>query len=515
MRLRPKLPGRRGLVLAALGAALMFAAYPPASFVLPSFVCLIPFLWGLDELEQGPDAARQIRIFGYWYGVIANGAVLYWMVVALWHFTPLSALGYASSLLLALGPLYMLLAWTTHQACVRARIPTWVAFPMLWTTLEWLLAHLSDLAFPWLGLGTSLGRVPVMVQWADIAGARGVTLWLAWVNALLFLVLRRRTWRPLAPVAITIALALAYGVWREGSLVLRPVTRVAVLQPNVGFDEKREDRDNVRLLVQLLDMSRAAARDTSVRLIAWPEVAVPDYFVRHPSWADSISRLARELDREILFGGLDVVFRDDQGYDNWNAAFFVDRGGRVVSPVYHKRYLVPIVERVPFVNPDWFGNMPFFGGFERGDSLPVYQAERGRFGVLICYESAFENLTRRYRRDGADFVLNITNDAWFGRTAAPYQHASHLVMRAIETRMGVARAANSGISQFVDPLGRPYNSTRLETDTTVADVVTTTDVRTVYVRLGDWVGWLVLAGSALCGVAIFLARGRMDGEAAA
>ena len=508
MILRDRLPSRRGLMLAALGAVLMFTAYPPASFVLPSFICLLPFLWGIEELSSLPDARRPIAVFGYWYGVVANGAVLYWMVVALWHFTPLSALGYASSLLLALGPLWSLLAWATWRAWKGAGIPLWVCFPLFWTTLEWILAHLGDLAFPWLGLGTSLGRIPTLVQWADLAGARGVTLWLAWVNVMLFAVLRLRAWRPAVLVGATLVVALVHGSWRERSLVVRPALKVAMLQPNVGFDEKRDNRRDIRLLTQLLDMTRRAAADTSVGLVAWPEAAVPVFFVNHPHYADSISRLAREVSRHLLVGGLNAVQTEDGGWDTYNAAFFVDTGGRARQPIYAKRYLVPIVERVPFLNPDWFGNLQWFGGFERGDSMPVYRVGQAGFGVVICYESAFENLARRYRRDGADFLLNITNDAWFGRTAAPYQHASHLVMRAIETRMGVARAANSGISQFVDPLGRPYQSTELDTEAMVAGTVMTTDARTLYVRLGDWVGWLALTGTALCCVLIGLNRRR-------
>lgn len=508
--LRLRLPTRRVLLLAAAGAALMFTAYPPASLVLPSFLCLVPFLWGLEETAQRPDAGRQIAVFGYWYGVIANGVILYWMVVALWHFTPLSALGYASSLLLALGPLWSLLAWATHRATRRAGIPLWVAFPLFWTAHEWLLAHLSDLAFPWLGLGTSLVRVPTLVQWADLAGARGVTLWLAWVNVAVFTAMRWRAWRPAALVGATLVAALGHGLWRERTLALRPALRVAVLQPNVGFDEKRDNREDIRLLTQLLDMTRRAAADSTVQLVAWPEAAVPVFFVNHPSYADSISRLAREIRRPLLVGGLNAVPNDRGGWDTYNAAFFVDTAGRAVQPIYAKRYLVPIVERVPFLNPDWFGNLRWFGGFERGDSMPVYRVGEAGFGVIICYESAFENLARYYRRQGADFIVNITNDAWFGRTAAPYQHASHLVMRAIETRLGVARAANSGISQFVDPLGRPYQSTALMTETTVAAAVVTSDARPLYVRLGDWVGWLAIAGSLACAVSMFLARGRPE-----
>ena len=119
----------------------------------------------------------------------------------------------------------------------------------------------------------------------------------------------------------------------------------------------------------------------------------------------------------------------------------------------------------------------------------------GRFGILICYESIFEDLSRRYRRLGADFLINITNDAWYGNTSAAYQHPAHLVMRAIETRVGIARAGNDGISEFVDPLGREHERTRKGTRTFEAGEVYTTNAHTIYVMLGDWVGLLAVGGT--------------------
>jgi len=477
---------------------LLLVAYPPLSLVLPSFVALVPLLWGLEELRARGAKPAEAAWLGYWFGVFAHGVVLYWMVIALWHFTPLSALGYAASVFVVLSPQWALAGWATYRACTRGRIPFWVGFPLVWTAVEWLQGHYSDLRFPWLGLGTSLVRVPVLVQWADLAGARGVTLWLAWANVMVFLALRRRTWKPAAALALSLVAAAGYGLWRERTLVMRPVTTVAVLQPNVGFNEKRAERENIALLNQLLTMTREAARDTSVRLVAWPEAAVPVFFYDHPGYVDSISLLAREIRRPILAGGLDAVFREDGSGVGFNAAFLFDTTGAVARPVYHKRYLVPIVERVPFLNPAWFGDLKWFGGFGIGDRFPVYRIPEGGFGVLICYESAFEDLSRHYRRDGADFLVNITNDAWYGRTWAPAQHASHLVMRAIETRVGIARAANSGISEFVDPLGRVHQPTPLEVERLESRPVLTTDVRTLYVRLGDWVALVAIVGTVAC-----------------
>jgi apolipoprotein N-acyltransferase len=281
---------------------------------------------------------------------------------------------------------------------------------------------------------------------------------------------------------------------------------VAVVQPNVGFKEKRANREEDSLVLELVRLTRRADSLPGVELVAWPEAAVGAYFHDHPQWERLIGDLARETRTPILAGALDVEFAPDGSYEYYNAAFYFDTTGSARRlPTYRKKYLVPMVERVPFVNPRWLGHLKYFGGFGHGDRFPVYPAGGAGFGTLICYESAFEDLARLYRRVGADFLVNITNDAWYDRTVAAYQHASHLVMRAIETRMGVARAANTGISQFVDPLGRTHLDTPLFEQRVAAGVVLTTDGRTLYVRLGDWVAAAALVAVGVMLVATFRA----------
>jgi apolipoprotein N-acyltransferase len=476
-------------------AVLLFASYPPYSLVVPSFVCLVPVLWRLEDRLDPAASTVGAASLGFWAGLLASGLVLYWMIVALWHFTPLAAAGYLASILVLAG-WWTLLCWSTVWVRRRTGLPLWVVFPLLWTAVEWGIGHQGEVGFPWLGLGTSLTSVPVLVQWADLAGARGVTLGLAWFNVMVYLAVRRRTWRPVAAAAAALAVAALYGAWTERTTVLRPVTVVAVVQPNLGFQEKRERRDQDAVVQELLQLTARAESLPAVRLVAWPEAAVDGYFFDHRQWETWIADSVRRSGIPVLAGGLDVQLYPNGTYDTYNAAFFFDSTGSDSTwPAYRKTYLVPIVERVPFVNPRWFGKLKWFGGFGHGDRFPIYRFAQGRFGVLICYESAFEDLARRYRSGGAEFLVNITNDAWFGQTAAPYQHAAHLVMRAIETRMGVARAANTGVSEFVDPLGYPHLRTPLDVQRVEADTVYTTAGRTLYVRLGDWVSLLALIGS--------------------
>jgi apolipoprotein N-acyltransferase len=315
---------------------------------------------------------------------------------------------------------------------------------------------------------------------------------------------RTLRWRPIAAVVVTIVAAWGYGVWRTRTLPVRELGTVGLIQPNEGFREKWDPRHADSVVAKLVAMSRALEARGRVALMIWPEAAVPGYL--QPSWDSSIAGLARESRTPILTGGIYGEYHPDGSYDYYNAAFYFDSSGSWRRyPVYEKHYLVPVVERVPFVPARLMQSVPgvgrWSGGFGRGRSLPLYSSPLGRVGVVICYESAFEELARGYRRTGAEFLANITNDAWYGRTAGPYQHAAHLVMRAIETRMGIARAANDGISEFVDPLGHSYAETGLEQEASVSGPLRTSDVIPLYVRLGDWVGALcVLATLGFAGV---------------
>ncbi len=499
----------RAWLLVAVGAVALLASYPPFPLPILSFVAVVPAVLLLQDAALDPRRAYR---WGFRYGLAANGAVLYWIVVALWHFTPLAALGYVVTVL-CLGVFTGWLFWfVTRVRMAYPILPLAVVFPIAWTALEWSIGHLGDVAFPWLGLGTSLADARALVQWADLAGARGVTLWLVWCNVVVAGVVG--VWgqwaamgKRLAPVVVTIVLAAGYGIWRGQTITLREVGTISLVQPNVGFHEKWIPEQADSEVATLLALSREAASQQP-DLVIWPEAALPYFLTLRPHWQSAIGRFASETQAYVLTGGVHLEYADSGRTQTYNAAFLFDSVGQWQPyPIYEKHYLVPVVERVPFVPVSWFRALPglgrWSGGFGRGRELPVYATPIGGFGVIVCYESAFEDLARRYRQAGADFLVNVTNDAWFGRTAAPYQHASHLILRAIESRMGVARAANDGISEFVDPLGRVTEPSRLQTQTVVTGRLRTSDVRTLYSKWGDWVGLItVLSTLALVGALV-------------
>ena len=490
MKLRPS---RKELIAAAASALLFALAFPPFKLLVPAFICLVPLAVGIARAADDPDgtlggAAR----IGLWFCLIGYGANLYWIAVALSIFTWLASLGYV-------GALVWLMPWlalTTAVLFAARRLTHWpmaILLPVVWVASELLLLHLGDLAFPWLPLGLGVSTFPHFAQLADLSGVHGLSAWLALSNGLLAdAILTRRFAARVGAVVALAVMVYAYGAWRLGSTPLVPLGAVTVIQPNVPEDEKIQEANRPFFMGIMSHATREAVAHAPKQpgLIVWPEASLPDFLSQHAEWRDSLRALAATTHAPLLFGVLDVTWSSRTAYEIYNAADVAEPSGFIVQPSYHKEYLVPIVERVPFVNPRWFEGLKYFGGFGRGHDPEPYRVPLGTVGVLICYESIFPDLSRHYRQHGADLLANITNDAWFGRSLAPYQHVAHLRLRAIENRVGIVRSANTGISEYVDPLGRVHGATGLFVAAAPTFDVETTHIETLYVQWGDWIGML-------------------------
>ena len=350
------------------------------------------------------------------------------------------------------------------------------------------------MAFPWLPLGLATAPTPLLSQIVDLSGVHGASFWIASMNGLLAdMYLGRRDHRGVLSRAVT-ALALsmlvaAYGAWRLHTTRLVPMATVAIVQPNVPQSDKWQSENQSRIVSMLADGTRRAL-ESHPKLVVWPEAALPDYLFRHREWLDTLASLTTPTRTPILLGMLDVTFRPPQRAEYFNGAMLVDADGNVREPVYHKRKLVPVVERVPFIEPQLVRRYSeYFGGYATGHEPVILHAPLGAVGPLVCYESIFPALSREYRRRGAELLVNITNDAWFGRTLGPYQHFAHAVLRAVETRTGVIRAANTGVSGYIDPLGRVQGRTPIFSAETGTYLVDSTNASSPYVRFGDVVGW--------------------------
>ena len=521
-------------MLPALSAVVLALSYPPLHMYVPPFVGLIPLAVWICSLPGDADGRRKAVRGSILFGAIYFGLVFYWIMVALIWFTWLAVPAFLASLAMLTG-LAALVGWGLHRAVHRVGAPIWIALPVLWTGGEWFRAHWPDtLAFPWLGLGTSLTGTPELVGIAELVGARGVTLWIAAVNGLgAAAILAHRKgdrWVGQAGAAVALCvLPMAWGVWRADSLETRPAARVAVIQPNipehikldasVALDSTFASLD--RLMAQLAsevgggdapgDGAPSSTSPVALDLVVFPEVVLPGVFPAHETAELAVERLrgyAAAAGAPIVFGGLGFEYDEDGGFTPFNSAFLVAQDG-LRDYRYDKRHLVPVVERVPFLPADALGSLEYFGAYGVGRGWPMVEVGDAAYAPLICYESSYPEAARAFRQRGADILLNLTNDAWYGkeefwaRTTALWQHPAHMVMRAIENRMGVARAANTGISLFVDPVGRVGDPIELFTDGYRVHAVETTDVLTVYARFGDVAGGAAAAVSLLLVVASF------------
>jgi apolipoprotein N-acyltransferase len=475
-------------------------------------VGLVPialFVWGTPADAEGRRSAVRGSIL---FGLVYFGLLLYWILVALIWFTKLAILAYVATVL-ALAGFMALFGWMLHRSVHHLHVPLWLALPVTWTAAEWLRAHIpGPLAFPWLGLGTSLTGYPRLVGIAELVGARGVTFWIALVNGLLaVLVVRLRAREPWVRVAgalaAVVALPMAWGIWRADTLPMRPAAKVAVVQPNIREDLKLDAGAVMDSTGRALYRLLPTLKGDSVNLVVLPEVVEPVYPRAKSSVGAMLvlNRYAQNLNAPILFGALGYSEDGHGGYIPYNSAFLMRPHG-LDAYEYDKHYLVPMVERVPWVPGSWLRHLDYFGKFGVGKGWPLAYVDGTAYGVLICYESSYPEGARHFRLEGADVLLNITNDAWYGRkpwyarTTALWQHPAHMVMRAIENRMGVARAANTGISEFIDPIGRVHEATPLFKEAVRVDTVYTTDIVTLYTRFGDVVG----NGSALAALLLSL-----------
>jgi apolipoprotein N-acyltransferase len=522
-------PGER--ILPSLSGALLFISFPPFHLLLPPFVALVPLLIHVAERPAGLRARWAATRGGLLAGAVYFGLLLHWMPIAVIYHTSLAVPAYLAAVAVLAG-LTGTFAALLHLVHGRLRqVPLALPAAALWTALEWVQANLGEFSFPWLGLGTSLTGFPRLAGVAELVGARGLGFLIVAVNGLVATAVLR--WRagsvspralvpPLAGALGIVAGAAWYGVARANALELIPVGRIAVVQPNIP-EEVKLDRTRA-LDSSLVSLSSLTGRIPagSADLVVWPEVALPA-LVGHgfeTALRDTLRRMSARLDAPLLVGAYGFA-GGVGGMTFYNSAFLVEGDG-IATDAYHKERLVPFIERVPFLDSRllrrFTKGLGLYGGLGRGQGGAPLDVGGMRFGVLICYESIFAESARRYRRQGADFLVNMTNDAWFGRepwyarTTALWQHPAHLVMRAIENRVGVARSANTGRSLFIDPIGRTYGRTALfEPDMRTATVYTTA-AHPLYVRWGDWFARLAVAlAAALVAIAALMGGIRAGG----
>ena len=453
------------LALSLLSGVMLFLSVPTFGLWPLMWVALVPQLW------VALDASTHKRAFlhGWLTGTVATGGGFYWMTELLerfGHMPAVEALPIVGLLVGYQGLAFGLFSWAVRRFHRQTRLPLVALAPLLMVAIELAVPQM----FPFY-LGFSQAFVPILIQLADLTGPLGVTALLLALNGALLDAWRTRDrgWRVAgrnpAIVGALIAADLIYGGIRlhqaDARRAAAPKVKTGVVQANVGIIEKWDPREFARLLVTHQNESAGLAR-AGAQLIVWPESSYPYALRRAPGpferdfALDDGRRVRRGFEVPLLFG---AVTRGVGAKYPYNTALMMNAAGEVTA-TYDKVFLMLFGEYIPFYDSiPWFTKVfPEASNFSRGSepaSFPLQVDGRDyRLGPLICYEDILPSFVRRVAKLQPNAFINITNDAWFGRTAEPYQHLALAVFRSVEHRIEMIRAVNTGVSAHIDAAGR-------------------------------------------------------------
>ncbi len=475
------------------------------------WVAFLLFLLAFRHVRNSRQAIKLGVVVG-----IARYAVAAHFLLALLRYSPLAIVFYLLAIVYIL-PFAILESWGAFWLERRTGLPRAVGFGLIWAILE-KVRTLSDLSFPADLLAHGMGSSPdwlaitawtgpfVVPTWMCLVAAGLLASWIAWrgghrARAALLAVCALAGW--LTPRLAAPALA--------GDPEPLPAMRVSIVQPFATVDEKKDPRQWPRLRERIWRMTRKAAQDAD--LVLWPESARPGPVIwrtAEPFADQDLSELATEVGVPILYGADLFAWNRTEARRRlgklYNGAALATPGA-VAHTWYGKQRLLPFAEGVPFADLiGWDpskrkggdGYLTLLGNFTPGPRPTVFEVGAARIGVLICYEGMYPQLARRYRNEGANLLVVMTNDAWWGRSVFPSWHATMAGTRARELDVPVVRAANSGVSSVADRLGHVRTRSGVSETTILRGTVRpSSSPPTFYAVHGDWLVGLDLLIIAL------------------
>jgi apolipoprotein N-acyltransferase len=425
------------------------------------------------------------------------------------HFASVVALVMLAGMVLALSIVPGVFALILGLFSSKGIAPALVA-PFLWTALEYFRTVVFT-GFPWDLAGYSQACRLTVIQVTDITGVYGVSFLLLLVNGTLWELLQATVKRDRWPVklavvtGLTVMVTLLYGNVRIADFTPehqdKPGFVVGILQGNIPQEIKWEDASR-RHTFAIYEKLGEKAVQAGAQLLVWPETSAPVLFGGGNADWKLPGEISLRLKVPMVVGAPSTEMVE--GVTSYfNSAFLVD--GNMLRYRYDKMHLVPFGEYMPltWLLPLGPGIAARDADYSPGENMTVMRVkEYPPFSVLICYETIFPELARMAVRKGARFLFNITNDGWFGDTAAPYQHLAMAGMRSVENRVWLLRSANTGISAAFDPTGRMVSQIPLgQEGFRAVRVTSSTPVGSLYSRFGDLFAWACIAISVLLGLA--------------
>lgn len=467
-------------ILAALlsGLLLSTTSLGHSGLAPVAWLALVPLLYAISKRK---NTIRQAAFLGLTCGIVYYPIMLYWITIVLGQYGNLPLwLSIPALLLLALYMSLYLAAFAALSCHLHKKYSLiWIA-PTIWVAMDFLRGWLFT-GFPWFDLAYTQFQTPLLIQIADITGHHGVSFMIVMVNTLIFHAFgnyrKQHTIKSGSDFAFRAAIVLMLAILSYNlakfTLVEKQLNNsetfgVSVVQGNIRQDQKWLPQIQQQTLSKYLNLSQQIIEEREPELIVWPETSLPFYLSESPLLKDISSLPASNHKLTIMTGAPHRdKSKDDSTTKYYNSAFFIDANG-LRAERYDKQHLVPFGEYVPLKNllPFLAPLVETVADFSPGTVKKPVTCQNVNVGVLICFESIFPILSRQQTKNGAGLLVNLTNDAWYGKSTAPWQHLSMAVFRAIENRRSLARAANTGVSGFIDPLGQMHELSPLFEDFT-------------------------------------------------
>jgi apolipoprotein N-acyltransferase len=491
------------LKTALLGIAsglLLALAFPPHGWTV--LLPLAPVPW-LAALALEPRRSRAL-LSGVLFGLAFWCASIPWISYVVTNYggqSPLMGAVCVFLLALILSEWPAFVAWAVVAVAPPGSWKRLAVFPLLWMASE----HARTIVyggFPWNLSGWALARHPVWIQTASVWGVYGVGFLVAAVTALLAAaVVARRAWLVLAAALLVLVVGL-FGAYRLGGpgMLKTPWAHVALVQPNLHEEDRRTPEGAAARYRAAIEMGHEAAREP-LDLLVYPESTFPMYWDRSGRLREDLTALAKECRCAILFNDLT---EEDGGARVSNSARIVTPDG-IVKDIYRKVHLVPFGEYVPLPKLFFFARRisSEIGEFTPAERPVVLRAPNLSLGVGICYEILYPELARRQTADGADLLVTISNDSWYGKAGAQEQHFDGAILRSVENGRALVRAAITGVTGIVDSRGRVKGILAAETVGILTGTVPLRPETTSWTLWGHWLPPLADAGAAvvlLCGL---------------
>ncbi|MGQ3012724.1 MAG: apolipoprotein N-acyltransferase [Flavobacteriales bacterium] len=537
MKKLPNIPA--AFLMATLSGLLLAAAWPDKGFPGLMFIALVPMFFAEKFVRTAPRAFPGMFFMAAWWGFfVFNFLTTYWVY---------NASGAGAIVAWVCNSMFMALVWQSFSWLMRkrnARTAYW-GLILLWIGFEF--GHMRwDLSWPWLSLGNAFANFPEWIQWYEITGAPGGSLWVLLSNLLFFFALQQYGNKPvfrrkmiMATLLVLVPMGLSYiryATYQESEIK----ADVVVVQPNIDPWNEKFSSSQVGQLYRLVNLGLAEA-DPNTDYIICPETALPSGIWAHEQDTCSEIRIIREtlmaLPKTRFITGLTYLEKFKKGDPNipreatparnglsytldYNSAMQIDHSNRI--QIYHKSKLVPGPEMMPFAEvlepfqQQLFGSLGgYIGNMGRQKERSVFTTDNPDLVVapVICYESVYGDYVTDYIKKGATFIAIVTNDGWWGDTPGYRQHFAYARLRAIENRRSIARSANTGYSGFINERGDVVAKSAWWEETALRGQISINKSMTFYSRNGDLIGRVAFFGGLLLlffsWMKVFLAKRRM------